>query len=206
MTILNIINQYDSLKQGFKYILFTNSANNAPYHNLNHLLTVTRHCYEALKYENLLGEDTAEELLMAALFHDYDHSMGKLTDKLNVGFAKYHLKEFIVNEEIDLDITVMENIISATEYPYVIASEDLNIYQKIIRDADLCQIYEYDWLKQCIFGLSEEMELTVAELVTGQIKFLESIEPLTEYGKYMHNKHFKNIQNETSILQHILLK
>lgn len=204
MTILNIINQYDSLKKGLRFILHTNQSNNAPYHNLNHLLTVTRHCYEALKYENLLGEDTAEELLMAALFHDYNHSMGELTDKLNVGFAKFHLKEFIIDEEIDLDITVMENIISATEYPYVIASEDLNIYQKIIRDADLCQIYEYDWLKQNIFGLCKELELELDVMIPGQRKFLENIDPLTSYGKFMHNKHFENVLKELTILENII--
>ena len=204
MTILNIINQYDSLKKGLKYILLTNSSNRAPYHNLNHMLVVVRHCYYALVYEELLERQMSEELLMAALFHDYDHSMGEHTDKVNVGFAKHHLRNFIEANEIDLDIDFMEKIIDATEYPYVIPVEDLNIHQKIIRDADLCQVYEYNWLQQNILGLCEELELELEVMVTGQRKFLEGVETLTSYGAYMRNKNYSNLLVDLNILENII--
>ena len=95
MTILKIIDQYDFLKKGLKFILQTNPSNYAPYHNLNHMLTVVRHAYYALVYEELLGEDMAEELLMTALFHDYNHSMGENIDEVNVSKAKNALRTFV---------------------------------------------------------------------------------------------------------------
>jgi hypothetical protein len=202
-TILNIISQYPSLSKALKWIIFTNESNNAPYHNLNHLLTVTRHCWNAVEYDND-GYDLREELLMAALFHDYNHSMGKFKDDVNVSVAKKQLAIFIINNHIDLKLDKMLEIIDATQYPYIIPTEDLNKYQQIIRDADLCQIYEYDWLKQNIFGLSQEMGIGVIDLIMGQKVFLESIKPITPYGKFMHKTHFKNVMDEMDILQNII--
>lgn len=203
-TIINIINKYDSLKKGLKHVILTNKSNNAPYHNLNHLLTVTRHCYHALDYMDMLKDDKAEALLMAALFHDYNHSMGKEKDDVNVKDAKKGLRKFIEDEKIDLDIDFMEKVLDATQYPYVIDNKNLDQYQSIIRDADLCQIYEYDWLKQNIFGLSVEMKIDVVDLLFGQRKFLEGIDPITKYGKYMNKTHFDDVMEEFTILEKIM--
>lgn len=203
-TILNILKEYPIAQKALRHIILTNIANNAPYHNLNHLLTVTRHAYEGLKFENRLDEFT-EDILVACLFHDYNHSQGKEKDDINVKIAKEGMVNFLNSLECNpLDTDFMEYIIDATQYPYVIPSEDLCPYQKIIRDADLCQIYEYDWLKQNIFGLSLEMGIPVVDLLPGQIKFLENIEPLTDYGKYMYDKYFKSVCEEVEFLQKII--
>jgi hypothetical protein len=204
-TILNIINEYPSLKKALKHIILTNKANNAPYHNLNHLLTVTRHCYNATEFDTSFGYDFREELLMAALFHDYNHSMGEQNDEWNVDIAIQHLAAFNHKEQLNLDIGVMTKILRATQYPYVIPSEDLNVYQRIIRDADLCQIYEYNWLQQNIFGLSQEMKIPVEQLIPGQRKFLESITPLTDYGRFMHDTYFVDVMKELEILENIMV-
>lgn len=205
MTVLNIINQYPSLRKALKYIILTNKSNNAPYHNLNHLLTVTRHCYEALEYMDMGYNEYREHLLMAALFHDYNHSMGEQKDDVNVGLAKRELQKFIEEENIELSIPFMWEVLDATQYPYVIPSKELNIYQRILRDADLMQIYEYDWLKQNIFGLSEEMKIPVEQLIPGTIAFLKGIEPLTDYGKFMHDTHFADVIKELEILENIMV-
>jgi len=198
--MIETISKYPNLRKALKYIILTNTANNAPYHNLNHLLTVTKHCYNALEYSAL----ESEELLMASLFHDYNHSMGKEMDGINVSVAQSELIRFIENQNIDLDIDFMLSILSATQYPYVIPAEKLNTYQKIIRDADLCQIYEYNWIQQNIFGLSQEMNIPVKDMVSGQIKFLQSIEPLTEYGKYMHDTCFNRVLKSVKLLEEVL--
>lgn len=98
----------------------------------------------------------------------------------------------------------MEKVLDATQYPYVIDGKDLDEYQSIIRDADLCQVYEYDWLKQNIFGLSEEMKIDITDMIFGQKKFLEGIDPLTKYGEYMHKEHFDNVMKEFTILENIM--
>lgn len=204
LSIMLIIDNYDSLKKGLKHLILNNKSNNAPYHNLNHLLTVTKNCYYALDYMDMLNDDKSEELLMAALFHDFNHSMGKEKDDVNVKDAKKGLRKFITDEKIKLDIDFMEEIIDATQYPYVIDAEDLTIHQSIIRDCDLCQIYEYDWLKQNIFGLSVEMKFDVIDLLLGQRKFLEAIEPITKYGKSIHKNKFNDVMKEFSILEKIM--
>lgn len=204
MTILQILKDYPIAQKALKHIILTNTANNAPYHNLNHLLTVTRHAHEGLRFDNYYGS-MIEEVLVACLFHDYNHSQGKLPDSENVRVAKEGMVDFLNSlEHNPLDTDFMEHIIDATQYPYVIPSDKLCPYQKIIRDADLCQIYEYDWLKQNIFGLSLEMGIPVVDLLPGQMKFLQSIEPLTEYGKHMYDKYFEAVCEEVEFLQKIM--
>ena len=39
-----------------------------------------------------------------------------------------------------LKLNAIHDIINATQYPYIIKPNELNIHQAIIRDADLCQI------------------------------------------------------------------
>lgn len=204
MTILNILKDYPIAQKALKHIILTNTANNAPYHNLNHLLTVTRHAYEGIRFNNNYYGTMIEEVLVACLFHDYNHSQGALPDSDNISIAKNGLARFNHENQLNLDIKFMFDLIDATEYPYKITSEDLCPYQKIIRDADLCQIYEYDWLKQNIFGLSLEMKIPVVDLLPGQIKFLQAIEPLTEYGKYMYDKYFESVCEEVEFLQKIM--
>jgi hypothetical protein len=115
------------------------------------------------------------------------------------------LELFIKTEDIRLDTKFMKSILDATQYPYVIASNELDEYQKIIRDADLCQIYEYNWLQQNIFGLSQEMKIPVEQLIPGTIAFLNSVEPLTDYGKFMHDTHFADVMKELEILENIMI-
>ena len=65
-SIIDIISEYESLKKGLKYIIQNNESNTAPYHNLNHMLTVTKYCYYALDYMKLLNEPYAEEIAISS--------------------------------------------------------------------------------------------------------------------------------------------
>lgn len=204
LSVIHIIDGYESLRLGLKYIINNSTSNTAPYHNLNHMLTVTKHVYNALEHLFLLEDKRCEELLLAALFHDYNHSMGSQKDDYNVAEAKKGLRTFVESEKLDLDIVFMESILDATEYPYKIDFRQLDFYQKLIRDCDLCQAYEYNWLQQCIFGLSEEMGFTFKQLLTGQKSFLQSITFLTDYGLHMEKLYFKKLMVEITILEDII--
>lgn len=204
LSIIHIIDEYESLRLGLKYIINNSKSNNAPYHNINHMLTVTRNVYDALDYLFMLEDERCEELLLAALFHDYNHSMGKEKDDYNVTEAKKGLRDFLESENLEMDIEFMESILDATEYPYKISHHQLNFYQKLIRDCDLCQVFEYDWLKQCVFGLSLEMGFTFKELLAGQKKFLQSITFLTDYGLHMEELYFKKAIIELTTLEEIM--
>ena len=63
LSVIHIIDEYDSLRKGLKFIINNSKSNCAPYHNLNHMLTVTRHVYNGLEYMNMLEDPRCEELL-----------------------------------------------------------------------------------------------------------------------------------------------
>lgn len=202
--ILHIINKYDSLKAGLKYVINNNTANNAPYHNLNHMLTVTRHVYYGMKYMGLTDIKRNEEALLTALFHDFNHSMGKEVDAINISYAKEGLIKFLSENNFNFDISFMFSILDATQYPYILSTSELNDYQLLIRDCDLCQGFEYDWIKQYIYGLSIEMNYSFTDILKGSKEFLNKAEYHTSYGMEMKRLHFSKLMEEMSILESIM--
>ena len=203
--ILFIIDKYDSLKLAFKFIINNNTANFAPYHNFNHLLTVTKHTYYALDYMKMLDDERVESLLFAALFHDFNHSMGKLVDAINISIAKDALIQFIKDNKLEhLDIKFICEVIDVTQFPYVVEEKDLNIYQKILRDADLCQSFEYDYIKQITLGLGSEWNKSIDEMLEIQKKFNDNLNLMTTYGKMMQKKHLPVMIKELTILENIM--
>lgn len=204
LSIIEIINKFDFLKKAFKYIVLNNEANYAPYHNINHLLTVTKYTYYALEFEDLLEQKEAKDLLLAAIFHDFNHSAGKKKDDENIKEAKKEVKKFIEKEKIDADLEFINKILDATQYPYVIESDKLDEFQAIIRDADLTQVFESNWIYQNIFGLSKELNVTPMEFMKGQRKFLESVKFNTVYGEQLMKKKWSQVMKEFELLEKIL--
>lgn len=203
--MLNIITKYKSLQDGLKFVMNHNKSNLAPYHNLNHMLNVVKHCYNALEFMNRLEDDDAEHLLVAAMFHDFNHSMGRRDDAYNITQAKKGLENFVYfNTMSILDLEIMFEIIDATQYPYVLKDYELNVYQSIIRDADLMEITEPDWISHIILGLCKEMHYPLTELMVGEKKFLREITMITSYGKYMQEIHGKTIWDNFKTLEKIL--
>lgn len=150
---IEIIDKYDYLKKAFKYIIINSKSNSLPYHNLNHILTVLKFTYQGAIEEGVANEKDLRELLISAIFHDVNHTGGKEKDDVNIENSKKIMKKFVDSQKIDVDIDVMNEILDATQYPYVIDSDKLNLKQSIIRDADLMQVYEYNWIHQNILGL-----------------------------------------------------
>jgi hypothetical protein len=190
LSVIEIINKYDYLSKAFKYIVENNDSNYAPYHNINHLLTVT-------KYD-------VKNMLIAAIFHDFNHSAGKKKDAANIADAKAGIKEFVEKEDIKVDIDFIDKVLDATEYPYAIESKDLNEFQAIIRDADLTQVFESNWIYQNIFGLSKELNMTPVEFMKGQRKFLESVKFNTAYGEYLAKEKWPQVMKEFEALENII--
>lgn len=90
---IEVIKYNPLLQKALKFIMVNNTSNYLPYHNFNHLLTV-------LKYSNLIahGEevyyDQRTPLHLAALFHDVNHSGGKLKDSENIKNAEKAFEDF----------------------------------------------------------------------------------------------------------------
>ena len=143
---LDIINKYPELQKGFSWIMKNSTSNDLPYHNFNHLLTVVRYTYGACRFYELTPKEELETLF-AALFHDVNHSGGKETDDVNVINAKRAVHNFCHKYNIDIDAHEVCRIIDATQYPYVLEPEEMDLKQQIIRDADLMQVFEYNWIQ-----------------------------------------------------------
>lgn len=203
LSVLEIINKYDYLRKAFKYIIKNNKSNGAPYHNLNHLLTVTKAVYDGVSEETTADDKMMKEMLITAIFHDFNHSAGKTTDDKNIEEAKKGIKNFLKEEKIDADFKFISEVLDATQYPYIIDKKDLNIYQGIIRDADIVQVMMYNWIHQSAFGLSQEFGKSFEEFIPAQKKFIESVEFNTQWGKNLKEAHWDKVVKETEMLESI---
>lgn len=192
---LDIINKFPELQKGFSWIMKNSTSNDLPYHNFNHLLTVVRYTHGACVFYELEKKDHLE-LLMAALFHDVNHSGGKSTDDVNVSTAKETVTKFIEEFCSDIDSTEVCRIIDATQYPYVIEPEDMDLKQQIIRDADLMQVFEYNWIQQNMMGLCSEMGITMDKMIPGQKAFLMGAQFNTNWGIFWKEQRWKDVKKK----------
>lgn len=182
---LKLVQKYN-LEYYFELLLTKNSAITNPYHNIFHTITVFVNSYHMAKSENC-SEEQIRTILIAALFHDFNHSGGKKSDQDNIkeaiSFFEKHSKE-----SDSVNDNVIE-IIKSTEYPYTINEKDLNLEQKIVRDADLTQMYTDNFLQQVIYGLLvQEQGLELNKAIETQIKFMNYVHPLTKYGNQLYTK------------------
>jgi len=175
--LVSYIFRSNGVEDYLDYFNAHNPSSDIPYHNKYHTYCMALNVYEASLYYNLSIE-ARRALLVAALFHDYDHSGGRKTDDINVAIAANnlvdahkqlveiyrtqpvsdvgdHFAHLTPKELIDAIETLL-----ITKYPY--DGPPVTMLQKIIRDADLMQVYEEDAdrLRQQFLGLKAEMELT----------------------------------------------
>ena len=87
----------------------------------------------------------------------------------------------IYENQNDYDYRV-GRIIRATQYPYVISTDELNIQQLIIRDADMCQSFEDTWFTHVLLGLSKELKIGLVEFIENQKRFISAIQFNTKWG------------------------
>lgn len=170
------------------YLSLYNKSASLPYHNSDHILTVTKYC------GRLAGMHTApveseKALIVAAMFHDFNHSGGVKTDVHNVaeavrvmeGFFSIHPHLLTADEQL-----IAVQCVQCTVFPFTVVPE-LEV-QKIIRDADLLQSTEADFER--ILGDGLRMEISVArgkqtskkQFAQGQSDFLNSVTMYTTAG------------------------
>ena len=173
------------------YILEKNIVEN-DYHNNEHMINVFNNAMLLFDhYKDEYGLTTYDKLILglAALFHDFNHSGGKLKDSENIELALAALKEFIdtitksdmwYNRKMVnmLVYNSIEKIITATEFPHL--DIDLDILQKIIRDADTMGGIIDGW-QSVVKNLASEYNKTLVEFIPTQIKFLNSVKFNTDY-------------------------
>ena len=125
MNCEEILREYD-LIPWLDYFKENNCSLNKEYHNGLHAYDMVERCFVAARFYNL-GVDVTKILLLAALFHDFDHSCGMYTDdsrnisKAVVGFNNAYatiFDQFKLYSLTESSKTFIVDIIKATEFPY----------------------------------------------------------------------------------------
>lgn len=197
-----IIKESELLAKTFEFIIKYSTSLYLPYHNLNHNLIVLQYCYANLQYETLLNTNDADCLLLSAIFHDYNHSGGKLKDNENIANAYIGLAQFVNANNFDIDLALCEKYLNVTQFPYITEPED--IYEKIIRDSDLCQMFESGYLQSVVFGLKQEMNITeMDKMLAMQLKFVSNINFNTKYCTNLYDKRIEDIIEQLEFLNNL---
>lgn len=203
--MIEFLKQFPFAKSIIKWHFDFNSAIDAPYHNLFHNLTVSKYCYEIANTKQKLDMNS---LICAALFHDFDHTQGKKKDNVNISKALDTFDSWCSGySEKDINKDTVIACIKATEFPYVIPNDELTIEQQIIRDADMCQMFESNRIQQIYIGLMKEININgtfdrgnVIKFLDSQQNFINNIKPNTEYLKILLIKEKQKIFDEIDYL------
>lgn len=163
-----------NLKTYFRAVILEAENLLKPYHNGRHMLHVMWQCYKACVFYGTFSPREVRNLLIAALFHDFNHAGKAGPDSVNIENAISALAEYITIEDFD-ELSNIQEIIRATEFPYKASSDELDLAKQIIRDADLSQVLDPVWLQQVILGLAAEWGKTPREVLKMQRSFLEGL-------------------------------
>lgn len=200
-----IIQRNELLQKAFAYIVDNSTSNYLPYHNLNHLLTVLKYV-DYLAHEEGVYFDKRTALHLGALFHDVNHSGGELEDSENIENAIKAFEDFyqskvdyLMDDKKFID-EVIENI-KSTQYPYIQHNSNITLSQKIMRDADMMQQFEYNWINQTTLGLAKENNINIRKFIHSQRHFLESTIFLTQSANEFKRKNWNRMMNEFRILE-----
>ena len=71
----------------------------------------------------------------------------------------------------------------------------------ILRDADMMQQFEYNWISQTTLGLAAESFQNIIDFIPKQRHFIESIIFLTQSANDYKKNHWSRIMNEFRILE-----
>lgn len=122
----------DILKQLFH---LNKKSNDLPYHNFQHLLTVTIRAFEGGKAHSF-DKELLQNIVLASLSHDADYTVGA-SETVNISAAKKILYQISPAHLFDKSA----HYIDATEFPH---NEADCIASSVIQDADLMQGFEKD--------------------------------------------------------------
>ncbi len=205
---------FDDVK---KYISENNKTENA-YHNNKHMIDVFNNAmvlFKEYQKEYDLNLNDKLHLGLAALFHDFNHSGGKLKDDENIELALTGLKDYLDKATLTSSLLSklsdpynfsnisnlyndIKHIITSTEFPH--KDIQLDILQKIIRDADTMGGISEDWIS-IVKSLAKEYNKTLEEFIPTQIKFLDTVKFNTEYCNDLLKKKKEEIIEKLKMLQ-----
>lgn len=180
-----------------------------PYHNLTHELQVVFWTHACIVNEPHFEPSRADmrDALLAALFHDHNHSGGRSSDEVNVQMAM----QFVANHyslDRDPQRCAAAKIIEATRFDGLDTGfyrDPTNLSERAIRDADLMSIYTHEG-RQLLLGLVQEVSGKswslindhggLAHSLEANAKFLRGAKMYTSYGKTMKDRYLESAIRE----------
>lgn len=178
------------------YVRESNPSGDLPYHCTFHCVTVA---VTAFNLYSAIGKrtrgrqsaitDNARQLFVAGLFHDFNHSGGKLADWENIERAIRGWQNSFADDTTRFGVGRVEEIIQATEFPW--KEIPFRHTHNIIRDADFLSSAEIAATLLPIDGLPIELEETLGKrlspegMFSRQPDFLNSLRMNTLEGQYL---------------------
>lgn len=211
------------LPKAKRYLAIARTGNHHlnPYHNLIHELGSVYWAYSCFVNSEVHGDDVmtiseqeflVPKLIMAALFHDHNHSGGRESDKVNVTRAiEFLLTKFGHQNLIDHFGARWSEIRGAIDSTLFIDGEfpvePKTFLSKCLRDADLMSIYSNEG-RNLLVGLLDELGTPVhsAEDVDKAVamtsQFLKGATMYTTFGQYMKTHY---LDQSLDLFKHRLL-
>lgn len=169
----------------FRVVFYHAQNLELPYHNFRHMSHVLFLCHEACAfYVRELTPRQRRNLLIAALFHDFDHSGAAGNDAKNIAAAIGGLEKHLLPEDRP-EWSGITALIQATEYPHKQPPQSLDLAARILRDADLAQNFSVAWIQQIVFGFAAEWGRTPIEVLGLHAEFLTRLQLHTEWGRQL---------------------
>lgn len=208
--IISIVKNQENLYEGdlkhYFAIIFSSKNVSNPYHNFGHSIWVTTQTYNGAKHVKF-GEQYSKKqfrsLLIAAMFHDFNHTGIMKKDSEQIALAVKGIEENILPEDRPL-LPEIIRYISSTEFPH---SNKISVDDgvKIIRDADTSQCFNVVWLQHVIFGIAKELGMETISFLKSEIDFLKNLKFQTEWANENFNENtFQERINEVEELLDIL--
>jgi 5'-deoxynucleotidase YfbR-like HD superfamily hydrolase len=186
---LNRLTQLD-LYDLWLYVSENNPSEGAPYHNTSHMLYMAWLADEFFQAHSSEAQSTCNEraMIVAALFHDFDHSGGNEPDSVNIdrAVAAWHTAYEKLQPKY-MDPRLVEMFIRVTQYPYV--GEAKTLEAKCLRDADLLYTTVMGNPHIVLRDLKAELEIQLKKEITKEEaaesykEFIRKAELNTEIGK-----------------------
>lgn len=179
----------------YAYVVEHNNGANNGYHSTLHCFGVAHLVLEIFPSEYLSAEEQAG-ILLAAVFHDFNHTAASVPDLQNIELAITGLRAYratlkeptgIAWANFDLVFQIAEDCIRITEYPFV--KEPRGQCEQIIRDADMLFACTNIDTVAIVEGLREELEaklnvtIPLNAAVEQQARFLDGAKFYTPTGQ-----------------------
>lgn len=172
------------------------------YHNDDHCISVM--LLADRLYSEISGENTANyALVCAAIAHDADHSLGKLTDDQNIENAIAVVYDYFTpsnSRSLRSFLSEVRHLISITRYPFLAENEPKTLAEKCIRDADLMYAMHPDELEsrkileRLTFEMTGKGFDTSSDYLNArakQVEFFSGVTMYTEIGEAVRQEFLK---------------